>query len=221
MPPPPHTAHGAGPRLLAAHSRPSHPKQKRYPVAGSPGEFLPVATTRPETILGDTAVAGACARGGGGCGGEGRVPLLQGRGGVPHCGTGASSRVSRNEVVRPRLPSPHTHARAMRPPCARAVHPEDPRYARFVGLQLEVPMGGGRTVPVIADDYVDREFGTGALKITPGGAAAALGGRGVRSRLRRHINRHPSTYTPHPRPQATTPTTTRSASAWALRPSTS
>ncbi|GBF93255.1 valyl-tRNA synthetase [Raphidocelis subcapitata] len=84
---------------------PGHLYYFKYPVAGSPGEFLPVATTRPETILGDTAVA---------------------------------------------------------------VHPEDPRYARFVGARLEVPMGGGRTVPVIADDYVDREFGTGALKITPG-----------------------------------------------------
>lgn len=48
------------------------------------------------------------------------------------------------------------------------VHPEDERYKQYVGRELEVPMGGGRTIKVIADDYVDREFGTGALKITPG-----------------------------------------------------
>jgi valyl-tRNA synthetase len=67
-------------------------------------EFIPVATTRPETILGDTAVA---------------------------------------------------------------VHPEDERYKKFVGRKVIVPMLG-RLIPVIADDYVTREFGTGALKITPG-----------------------------------------------------
>jgi valyl-tRNA synthetase len=48
------------------------------------------------------------------------------------------------------------------------VHPADERYSHLVGKQVVVPMGGGRTVPVIADEYVDREFGTGALKITPG-----------------------------------------------------
>jgi valyl-tRNA synthetase len=68
------------------------------------GEFIPVATTRPETILGDTAVA---------------------------------------------------------------VHPKDKRYRKFVGRKAVVPILG-REIPVIADDYVDREFGTGALKITPG-----------------------------------------------------
>lgn len=68
-------------------------------------DHLPVATTRPETILGDTAVC---------------------------------------------------------------VHPEDPRYSALVGKRVVVPGSGGRTIPVIADDYVDREFGTGALKITPG-----------------------------------------------------
>ena len=67
-------------------------------------EFIPVATTRPETILGDTGVA---------------------------------------------------------------VHPEDPRYSRFIGRKAIVPILG-RQIPVVADDYVDREFGTGALKITPG-----------------------------------------------------
>ncbi|MDD5368555.1 MAG: valine--tRNA ligase [Anaerolineaceae bacterium] len=67
------------------------------------GEFIPVATTRPETILGDSAVA---------------------------------------------------------------VHPEDPRYQKYVGRKVVVPILG-RQIPVIADDYVDREFGTGALKITP------------------------------------------------------
>jgi valyl-tRNA synthetase len=75
----------------------------KYMLAGSDA-YIPVATTRPETILGDTAVA---------------------------------------------------------------VHPEDERYRDFVGKKVVVPMLG-REIPVIADDYVDREFGTGALKITPG-----------------------------------------------------
>ncbi|MFN2114599.1 MAG: valine--tRNA ligase [Anaerolineae bacterium] len=72
-----------------------------YPLEG--GGSVPVATTRPETILGDTAVA---------------------------------------------------------------VHPEDDRYAHLVGRTALVPMLN-RRIPVIADSYVDREFGTGALKITP------------------------------------------------------
>lgn len=49
---------------------------------------------------------------------------------------------------------------------AVAVHPKDNRYASFVGKKVVLPLGG-RQVPVIADEYVDREFGTGALKITP------------------------------------------------------
>ncbi|MFN8529649.1 MAG: valine--tRNA ligase [Anaerolineae bacterium] len=73
----------------------------KYPVEG--GEFLPVATTRPETILGDTAVC---------------------------------------------------------------VHPEDDRYKHLIGKKALVPMLN-REIPIIADDYVDREFGTGALKVTP------------------------------------------------------
>jgi len=44
----------------------------------------------------------------------------------------------------------------------------------FVGRQVTVPMSGGRTIPVIADDYVDMEFGTGALKITPGKPPARM-----------------------------------------------
>jgi valyl-tRNA synthetase len=67
-------------------------------------EYIPVATTRPETILGDTAVA---------------------------------------------------------------VHPDDERFQHYVGRKVIVPILG-REIPVIADEYVDREFGTGALKITPG-----------------------------------------------------
>ena len=47
-----------------------------------------------------------------------------------------------------------------------AVHPDDERYAALVGKALMLPLTG-RTIPVIADDYVDREFGTGAVKITP------------------------------------------------------
>jgi valyl-tRNA synthetase len=76
----------------------------KYMLAGSADEFIPVATTRPETILGDTAVA---------------------------------------------------------------VHPQDPRYQKYVGRMVVVPILG-REIPVITDEYVDREFGTGALKITPG-----------------------------------------------------
>lgn len=76
----------------------------KYPVADGSGAFLPVATTRPETILGDTAVA---------------------------------------------------------------VHPDDTRYQHLIGAELTVPMTD-RRIRVIADDYVDMEFGTGALKITPG-----------------------------------------------------
>jgi valyl-tRNA synthetase len=75
----------------------------KYEVEGT-DEFLPVATTRPETILGDTAVC---------------------------------------------------------------VHPDDPRYKHLVGKRVLVPTMD-RSIPVIADTYVDMEFGTGALKITPG-----------------------------------------------------
>ena len=75
----------------------------KYMLADLPGEYIPVATTRPETILGDTAVA---------------------------------------------------------------VHPEDERYQKYIGKEVLVPMMN-RRIPVIADEYVDRAFGTGALKITP------------------------------------------------------
>jgi valyl-tRNA synthetase len=74
----------------------------KYPVAGS-GEFLTVATTRPETMLGDTAVA---------------------------------------------------------------VHPEDERFKHLVGHRVILPLLN-REIPIIADPMVDREFGTGAVKITP------------------------------------------------------
>ena len=76
----------------------------KYMLADGSGDYIPVATTRPETIPGDTAVA---------------------------------------------------------------VHPEDARYARFVGKSVIVPILN-REIPVVADDYVTKEFGTGALKITPG-----------------------------------------------------
>ena len=49
---------------------------------------------------------------------------------------------------------------------AVAVHPDDPRYAHLIGSMLRLPLTG-REIPVLADDYVDREFGTGAVKITP------------------------------------------------------
>ncbi|WP_077036693.1 valine--tRNA ligase [Pelomonas sp. KK5] len=74
----------------------------RYPLADGSGELV-VATTRPETMLGDVAVM---------------------------------------------------------------VHPEDERYAKLIGQQVMLPLTG-RTIPVIADDYVDREFGTGVVKVTP------------------------------------------------------
>jgi valyl-tRNA synthetase len=74
----------------------------RYPVAGT-NEFVVVATTRPETMLGDTAVA---------------------------------------------------------------VHPEDERYKHLVGKMVLLPLMN-REIPIIADGMVDREFGTGAVKITP------------------------------------------------------
>jgi valyl-tRNA synthetase len=76
----------------------------RYPLADDPTRTLIVATTRPETMLGDTAVA---------------------------------------------------------------VHPEDRRYQSFAGKKIRLPIAG-RIIPVISDSYVDKEFGTGALKITPG-----------------------------------------------------
>jgi valyl-tRNA synthetase len=76
----------------------------RYPLADDPSQALLVATTRPETMLGDTAVA---------------------------------------------------------------VHPEDDRYRAWVGKKIRLPITA-RVVPVIADSFVDREFGTGVLKITPG-----------------------------------------------------
>jgi valyl-tRNA synthetase len=49
---------------------------------------------------------------------------------------------------------------------AVAVHPEDERYAGFIGKTLTLPLTG-REIPIIADDYVDQEFGTGCVKITP------------------------------------------------------
>jgi valyl-tRNA synthetase len=73
-----------------------------YPLEDGSG-FLTVATTRPETLLGDSAVA---------------------------------------------------------------VHPEDERYKHLIGKQVRLPIAE-RSIPIIADDYVDREFGTGVVKITP------------------------------------------------------
>ncbi|MDR1766357.1 MAG: valine--tRNA ligase [Lachnospiraceae bacterium] len=79
----------------------------RYPVVGAvpaaPAQYVVIATTRPETLLGDTAVA---------------------------------------------------------------VNPTDERYTQLVGKMLKLPLTG-RVIPVIADDYVDKEFGTGCVKITP------------------------------------------------------
>jgi len=74
-----------------------------YPIVGEEGRFVEIATTRPETLLGDTAVA---------------------------------------------------------------VNPEDERYQDLIGKMLELPLTG-RQIPVVADSYVDKEFGTGCVKITP------------------------------------------------------
>ena len=74
-----------------------------YPIVGEEGRFVEIATTRPETLLGDTAVA---------------------------------------------------------------VNPEDERYQDLVGKMLKLPLTD-REIPVIADSYVDKEFGTGCVKITP------------------------------------------------------
>ena len=74
----------------------------RYQIAGEEN-YITIATTRPETILGDTAIA---------------------------------------------------------------VHPDDPRYAKYKGKKALVPLLG-REIPIIYDAYVDIEFGTGALKVTP------------------------------------------------------
>ena len=74
-----------------------------YPLVGGSGDKLVVATTRPETMLGDVAVM---------------------------------------------------------------VHPEDERYRHLIGQKVVLPLVG-REIPVIADDYVDREFGTGVVKVTP------------------------------------------------------
>ena len=75
----------------------------KYPVVGEEGRFVEIATTRPETLLGDTAVA---------------------------------------------------------------VNPEDERYQDIIGKTLKLPLTD-REIPVIADAYVDKEFGTGCVKITP------------------------------------------------------
>lgn len=74
-----------------------------YPIVGEEGKYVEIATTRPETLLGDTAVA---------------------------------------------------------------VNPEDERYKDLVGKMLKLPLTD-REIPVIADEYVDKKFGTGCVKITP------------------------------------------------------
>ena len=59
-----------------------------------------------------------------------------------------------------------TRAETMLGDVAVAVHPADPRYARLVGRSVELPLTG-RMIPVVADEHVDPEFGTGAVKVTP------------------------------------------------------
>ncbi|HEY2575693.1 MAG TPA: valine--tRNA ligase [Streptosporangiaceae bacterium] len=59
-----------------------------------------------------------------------------------------------------------TRAETMLGDTAVAVHPDDPRYARMTGREVELPLTG-RRIPVVADPHVDPEFGTGAVKVTP------------------------------------------------------
>ena len=68
---------------------------------------------------------------------------------------------------RPGLTVATTRPETMLGDVAVAVHPEDERYRSLVGKKVRLPLAG-RAIPIIADDYVDREFGTGAVKITPG-----------------------------------------------------
>lgn len=75
----------------------------RYEIVESPGEYLEIATTRPETLMGDTGVA---------------------------------------------------------------VHPKDPRYAKYLGKHCWRPFPKEK-IPIVADEYIDMEFGTGVLKVTP------------------------------------------------------
>ena len=82
---------------------PSHLWHIRYEIVGEPGKYVEVATTRPETMLGDTAVA---------------------------------------------------------------VHPDDERYKNIVGKKCILPLMN-KEIPIIADEFVEKEFGTGCVKITP------------------------------------------------------
>ena len=99
------------PRCQTALAEEEAPRQQtlgklyhiKYPIDGQPGKFIEVATTRPETMLGDTAVA---------------------------------------------------------------VHPKDRRYKALIGKYAVLPLVG-RKLPIIADEMVDKKFGTGAVKVTP------------------------------------------------------
>ena len=66
------------------------------------------------------------------------------------------------------LPVAPTRPETIRGATAVAVNPADDRFTSFIGKRCVVPFSNGRTIPIIGDDYVDIEFGTGALKITPG-----------------------------------------------------
>ena len=82
--------------------------------------------------------------------------------GTARCGRSAIPRADGGEGVVVATTRPET----MLGDVAVAVHPDDERYAHLVGKTVQLPLTG-REIPVIADDYVDREFGTGAVKITP------------------------------------------------------
>lgn len=138
-----------------AAQRTIFPSPPPSPPAPDSDEHLPVATTRPETILGDTAVAvhpedERCAA----PASPARLPAVPVLNAMhpPACLHDA------NCCQAMQLRPPH-HTLPMLPPC---------RYKHLVGREVVVPMSGGRRIKIIADEYVDREFGTGALKITPG-----------------------------------------------------
>ncbi|MFP4623158.1 MAG: valine--tRNA ligase [Gemmatimonadota bacterium] len=80
--------------------------------------------------------------------------------------TGAGAGLPRLPDGRPYLVVATTRPETMLGDTAVAIHPGDERYARLVGSDVELPLTG-RTIPVIEDDWVDPEFGTGAVKVTP------------------------------------------------------
>ncbi len=80
--------------------------------------------------------------------------------------SGSASGLPRLDDGRPYLVVATTRPETMLGDTAVAVHPQDERYRALVGREVELPLTG-RSIPIVADDYVDPEFGSGAVKITP------------------------------------------------------